>query len=245
MKKTLRPHASFGMALWSLSTPLTAQQPVAPQGPPTIVVSAQGQTRYTPDRAAIYFGVRTEAPTAAQAASANARKQKAVIDTLHAMGVPNELISTASFSVSPRYGTQPEKGDRTPHAVAYEVSNTVRVDVRTIVQVGLVIDAALEKGANEVGSLQFSASNADELRRTAFADAVTRARGDAEAIAKAAGGRLGDLLEVTASGGSYPQPILMRRSSEMGASVSTPINPGEEAMTVQIMTKWSLSTGAK
>ena len=52
-----------------------------------------------------------------------------------------------------------------------------------------MLDAALANGANQINSLDFFASNADSARHEALGQAVVRARADAEASARAAGGR--------------------------------------------------------
>ena len=133
-----------------------------------IVTSAAGESRVTPDRATIFIGVQTRAASAAQASADNARRQRAVLDTLRALGIPGEHLSTIDFSVTPEQNYNPQGGDRTPRITGYTVSNTVRVEVEKVDQIGKLIDAALAKGANGINSLQFSSSNADPARRTAL-----------------------------------------------------------------------------
>src|SRR5665647_908711 len=92
-----------------------------------------------------------------------------------------------------------------------------------------------------INSLQFSSSNTDAARRTAIALAIAHARGDAEAAAKAAGGSLGGLLEVTI--GAYyappPRPFDMKARSGMAvATEQTPVNPGEQTVSVDLNTRW-------
>lgn len=48
-----------------------------------------------------------------------------------------------------------------PRLTSYTVSNTVRVDVRTLEDVGRLIDAALSRGVNEMSGLQFYSSKAE------------------------------------------------------------------------------------
>ena len=73
---------------------------------------------------------------------------------------------------------------------------------------GRVIDAALAKGANEISSLQFFSSKADSARSVALAAAVADAKAQAEVMARAAGGSLGQLLELnTSSVPIRPMPL--------------------------------------
>jgi uncharacterized protein YggE len=122
----------------------------------------------------------------------------------------------------------------------YVVSNMVRIELRRIDQVGAAIDAALAKGANQVNSLNFYAENTDEPRRQALAQAVPRARADAEALARAAGGSLGEMLEL--STGQLAQPIIQRdmamaRVSAV-AGAATPVEPGEELVRAYVTARW-------
>lgn len=167
---------------------LPAQAPApGPAAPPQISTTAVGEARVQPDRATILFAVETRAPTAARAGSDNASRQRAVLDTLRKLGLAEGQLSTTGYAVSPemRYDA------KQPQVVGYVARNMVQADVRRIDQVGSLIDAALAAGANVVSSLRFFSSRADEARRSALADAVGKARADAEAMARAAGGSLG------------------------------------------------------
>ncbi|HEU4642318.1 MAG TPA: SIMPL domain-containing protein [Gemmatimonadaceae bacterium] len=239
------------VAVLALAPAVAAQQQPAPHmemmgRAPEVITSAQGEARVTPDRATIYIGVQTRASTAAQAASENARKQRAVIDTLRALGIGESQISTVNYNVYPEQIFQPEKGDKTPRIVGYNVTNTVRVEVRKLDGLGALLDAALAKGANAINSLDFYSSNEDEARRSALAAAVARARGDAEALAKGAGGTLGELLEVSSAPMSTPPiPFATAKMSMRAEAAPTPINPGEQTVTVSVMARWRFVAGSK
>lgn len=225
-----------------------AQQPMSHMGPPMppqIVAGGQGEARVTPDRATISIGVETRAQTAAQASADNARRQRAVLDTLRALGIPAAQISTTGYNVYPERVYNPERGDREPRITGYVVHNTVRVEVRSIDQVGRVIDASLAKGANAINALEFSASNMDDARRTALESAIRKAKGDAEAMARAAGGQLGELLELTSMPTPEPPRPYMAMAARAEQAADTPINPGEQSLTVSVMARWRFVTGAK
>jgi uncharacterized protein len=223
-----------------LSLNAEAQQPVAvvTPTPPQIVVTGSGETRVTPDRAIINIGVYSRATTAAAAARENARKQQAIVDTIRALGIPREQISTTQFNVHPEMRHIPQSGRS--EITGYAVNNVVRVEVRQLDRVAALIDAALAKGANQINSLDFFVFNADEPRRRALTQAIERARLDAEAMARAAGGSLGTLLELSTVHG--PVPIVRREmtmAAERGqADVATPIEPGEEVIRAAVTARW-------
>jgi len=202
--------------------------------PPAIVTSASGEAKLTPDRASIYIGVQTRAASASAAARENAQRQRAVIDAIVALGISREQISTENYSVAPemRFDQNTQKSTVT----GYVVSNVVRVELQRVEQVAPVLDAALAKGANQINSLDFFASNSDAARRQALAAAISTARSDAEAMARAAGGTLGPLLELgTADTG--PRPVFKAMAGGAMAS-QTPIEPGEQTLRVSVTGRW-------
>ena len=217
-----------------------AQATMATMEPiPQIAVVGHGEIKVSPDRATIQVGVQTRAATAETAAAENAKKQQAVFAALRALGFGNDQLSTISYNVYPEQRFDPGKE---PVIIGYNVTNTIVVDVRKLSQVGPVIDAALSHGANNINSLQFYASNTDAARRTAIASAIEKARADAEAAARAAGGSLGGLLEINV--GSYspppPRPMMMMKVAD-AAQASTPINPGDETLSVDVSTRWKFN----
>lgn len=230
--------------LAAVTAPVQAQDTVirAPERP-SISVSAQGSTRITPDRATIQIGVQTRGATAAAASAENARTAQQIISAIKALGIGAEQISTVNYSVNPEYR---HIENRRPEVTGYMVHNTVVVDVRQIEQVGRVIDASLGAGANMINSLDFYASNTEQARRAALAAAVEKARLDADVIARAAGGTLGGLAE--ASVGAYMIPmrrenVAMMRGDAAMAAPPTPVEPGSELLSVQVMTRWYFVAG--
>lgn len=235
---------SLKFTLAALLAPLAghAQDSRAPIDPiPQIAVTGRGEIKISPDRATIQVSVQTKAVTAAAAAAENATKQQAVLSALRALGLGNDQLSTINYNVYPE---QRYEQNKEPVIVGYNVTNTILVDVRKLNQVGPVIDAALSHGANMITSLQFYASNTEAARRTAIASAIEKARADAEAAARAARGSLGTLLEINIAAYSPPpRPMMMARVANAMAQADTPINPGEETLSVEVNTRWRFISG--
>jgi uncharacterized protein YggE len=225
-----------------------AQQPAgtspAPMRPPPVIsTSATGEARYVPDRATISIGVQTRAVTAARASADNAIKQRAVIDAIRAQGIAGDQISTVNYNLNAEQVYNPQAGDKAPKVTGYVATNTVRVEVKKVEQVGALIDAAIAKGANDVSSLDFHSSAPDSLRRVALADAYRQAAADATVLARAAGGQLGELIELTTGeSGDGIQPKVMGLAR---MAAPTPINVGEQGVNVSVMARWRFITDAK
>lgn len=242
--ETLRMKIRFGLVLAAVLAPLLlqAQDRIGTiDAIPQIAVTGHGEVKVSPDRATIQLSVQTRAVTAAAAAAENAIRQQSVLGALRALGLGNDQLSTINYNVYPeqRYDQGKE-----PVVVAYNVTNTILADVRKLDQVGPVIDAALSHGANMITSLQFYASNTEAARRSAIATAIEKARADAEAAARAAHGSLGTLLEINI--GAYspppPRPMMMVRAAAV-AQADTPINPGDETLSVEVSTRWRFIAG--
>ncbi len=234
------------LAILLCTFPLLAQQPAgatnAPMHPPAVIsTSATGEARYIPDRATISMGVQTRAVTAAKASAENAVKQRAVIEAIRAQGVAADQISTVNYNLSAEQVYNPQAGDKSPRVTGYVATNTVRVEVKKVEQVGALIDAAIAKGANDVGALDFHSSAPDSLRRVALADAYRQAAADATVLAKAAGGELGELLELTTGeAGDVAQPMVRGF-----AKAATPLSVGEQGVNASVMARWRFVSGAK
>jgi uncharacterized protein YggE len=199
------------------------------------VAAGTGEARVTPDRATIFIGVQSRGSTASAAAADNARRQRGILDTLRALGFAGDQLSTMNYNVSPEMQYNPN--NQPPKVTGYIVTNTVRVDVRKLDDVARAIDASLAKGANEISALQFFSSKADSVRRAALSLAVTNARLDAEALARAAGGSLGPLLELSTSFSIGPRPDFAG-AVPMAARVATPIEPGQQTVSASVNGRW-------
>ena len=230
------------LAVASIGFSSVGRAQMMPPQPPRIMTSGEAQIRVTPDRATVLVGVQTRAVTAAAAAADNARRQKAILDTLKAMGLGPDQLATQNYSVYPEMKYEPTGGNG--RVTGYNVTNTVRVELKRIDQVGNVIDAVLAKGANQVNSIQFTVSTAQDARRTAMADAVRDARADAEVLAKAAGGTLGTLLELTSNSAPI-RPMFGEVSMAMAKQdrATTPIEPGEQIITANVSAIWLFIPG--
>lgn len=205
--------------------------------PPVVSSSGQGEVKVTPDRASVMIAVQTRGATATAAGAENASRTKAVLDAMAKLGLPKDAISTEGYSIYPEVRYDRDGG--APRVTGYVATNTVHVETRRLDQVGAIIDASLGAGANVVNGLSFFVASIDEARRQAISAAVTNARADAEAMAIAAGGSLGQLLEVSTGGPIIPpRPMFNMALAKGAAADATPVNPGQQTVTAFVAAKW-------
>lgn len=209
----------------------------SPTVDPVIVVTGTGEVRLTPDRAAVTLSVETRRPTASAAGSENARVTKGVLDAVRGAGIPAEDLTTSGYSVMPDQVY--DNATRTTRIAGYVVRNTVRARIAKLEQIGAVLDAALSKGANGAYDLEFSSSSEGEARREAVRRAVETARAEAEAIARAAGGTLGQMLEATTAEPQGPVvPMFARARMAADAEAGTPIVAGSQTVSARVVVRW-------
>jgi uncharacterized protein YggE len=233
-----RVMAVAALVLCAAAQASNAQTP--PQNLPMLSSSGQGEAKVTPDRASILVNVQTRASTAASAAAENATRTRAVLDALGKLGLSREQLATEGYTVYPEMQYDPKGA--APKVSGYVVTNSVRAETKRPEQAGAIVDAALGAGANMINSLSFYASSIDEARRQAISAAVTSARADAEAMARAAGGSLGPLLELSTGGPTIPPrpmyDMAVRGRAAMQRVEPTPVSPGQQTVTVFVTARW-------
>lgn len=228
MSTTIAMYAGLVLAPASL-----AGQRDGPRADAEIVTGGSGEVTLTPQRAVLKIGVTTRPATAAEASSKNARAMNAVLDTLARAGFPRESLQTVAFGVGPNYDF--ESGNK---LIDYEATATIRLKTRDLSRIGRIIDQALAAGATDVGSIGFESDSLEIARRRALAQALEMARGDAQAIAAAAQGSLGRMLEVNAREGFYPLAMEAMAFRGMAASGATPITPRDMTVRVAVTARW-------
>ena len=75
-----------------------------------LVSSGQGEAKVTPDRVSVLVNVQTRAATAAAAAADNARRTRAVLDALAALGLTKDQLSTEGYTAYPEMRYDREGG---------------------------------------------------------------------------------------------------------------------------------------
>jgi hypothetical protein len=186
------------------SLPGQAGPPSSP--PPEISTSADGEVTLAPSRALVRLDIETRAATASEASNLAGRRVRAVREAIRALGFPLDSIRTVSFTVNPTYDYQ-----RGQKPVDYRGFASIELNVRSLERVGVVLDTALAAGVTQVPVISFDSDSVPAARGLVIARALNRARSDADALAKAAGGRLGRLLSASTSGNPVPYPMVQAR----------------------------------
>ena len=198
--------------------------------PGGITVQGTASVTSVPDRAELSFGVESQGQTAKGALAANAAEMRKVIAAVKAAGA--DEVKTQYVSLSPRYNEKNE-------AQGFVATNSVSATIKELAKAGVVIDAAVDAGANQVYGPSLSRGDQTELYRQALKAAVSNARASAQAIAGAANVSLGRVTAVVEGGGSpSPLPYALDKAQAAG---STPIEPGTQETTASVTVTFSVS----
>ncbi len=227
-----------GATAANAQTPVTVE-PMIPAAGTVLDVSAEGRTTRVPDVATIRAGVVSQAATAAAALSDNAQRMNRVLAALKKAGVAPRDIATASVGLSPQYRYAE---NQPPVITGYQATNSVSVRFRDVAKSGVILDALVGEGANQIDGPNLAIDQPDAALDEARADAVKRARARAELYARAAGMRVTRIVSITENGenaGSPNPPMLMARASM--AKDSTQIVAGEKDVTVNVSVRFLLN----
>jgi uncharacterized protein YggE len=233
----------FLMAAGAIGRPaaIWAQQGTANAQPAQIIVSGSAEILLPASKGSFSIGVKTSAGTASAASEENARVSKAVMEALKTEHLRHEDITGSRLVISPRWDY--EEKSRRPKRNGFEATNTITIDTDNLAQMGTYIDAALSAGATDISEIQFAAKDTDSARRQALSQAVAAARTDAETIAHAGGGTLGELLLLSTErtnqqAGVSLEEIMVTGSRRGREPVSTDVIPGQIKVTAKIDARW-------
>lgn len=174
-----------------------------------VMVTGEADSKAPPDTAVIVVSVVTQNKRALEAQQQNARKSEAVIRAVKETAGANPEVQTSDYSLQPQrdyYGSM-------PRIVGYEARNSVTVKTGALDNVGAVVDAATQAGANSIERVSFILRESDEARARTLADASKQAMSKAQAMAQALGGRIVRVLEER-EGGFTNQPTTIYEAEE-------------------------------
>jgi len=198
-----------------------------------LTVTGQATVSIDADYATIEIGAMTRGNTAREAQGENDRIMQDVIGALKELGIQEEDIRTSMFSIYTDQAVEYGLSSGAPVMPPYVVTNMIYVTIRDIGLLSGVIDAAADKGANNVYSLTFQASENTEATQQAITLAVKNARDKAAMLAEAAGITLGELLEIQAPM-TYADLYMARESYAMSSDHGTPIISGRVAVSAEV-----------
>lgn len=201
--------------------------------PPGVLSTGEGTVKVRPDLAVVSIGVTVQALTAAEAQSQVAERIAKILERAKQLGIAAKDIANAGWRVEPQYAY----GEgRAPRLTGFQATQQLSLNVRQVDGVGKVLDALVADGATNA-SVRFTLEDPKQAQAEARRLAVEDARAKADAMARAAGVRLGkavSLSEVSLGG-----PIF-RDAAPMPAKAVTEIPVSDLDVVVRVQVQFAI-----
>ncbi len=206
--------------------------------PPSITASGTGRVTGVPDTLLVSLTAHSEGSSAHDTLQANSDLAQQIIDTATSAGVDHKDIQTTNVSVGPRYD-----GTSRPRVIGYEADESFAVKLRDLAHAGAAIDAlsALGDGVQLQG-VSYSIDDDTQLLAAARADAVNRAKTQAQQLAQAAGVSLGAVRSITEASAPTTTAVDQRPMAAAGdTSAAVPLAPGSDQLTLTVTVVYDIA----
>lgn len=216
-----------------LATHAIGAQSVAPTTLVEIKTSAQSSIDLPAVGASLVVNFSVSRRTPGDAGRANAERATAIRRALLGLGIASDSITTRGY-------TSTLRTDNYGRDTTFLASNSVVVRTSQLALIPRVIDTVLAEGATNVSDLRFFARETEQASLDAIANATRRARQQADALARAAGGRVGRLLEISTDPPRDRDAYVfgIRQMTAASADYATPIQAPTVAVAVSVYTRW-------
>lgn len=206
----------------------------------TVSFTGEGRVFAKPDIAQIQLAVRTDrAKDAVTAVKNNTEKINAVIKKLKDLEIKEKDIKTTAYQLNPEYDYPANVGRQV--LAGYSVYQEVTVKIRNLDNVGKVIEQVTSEGANQITGPTFTIDDLSEVNKQARAEAIVKAKEQANSAASMSGLRLGKLVGVYEEPGrdGYPPVYSYTKTMDsaigMGGDLPAPeIQTGENEVILRV-----------
>ena len=199
---------------------VAAQQTTQPQmkvdsSNRTLSVAATETVSVEPDLAILHIGFDT-APEDAKAAYADgARASNTIIAAVKQAGIPETSIRSESQYLDRDFSNK-------QHKFVLHQQWTVKVPPQRAAE---ILDIAVTAGATDGGQIDWTVKDVPALESQALDHAASRARANAEVLAKGMGVRLGSLIYVSNQiSPTGPRPMVMYNALQSVAKAAPPLS---------------------
>ena len=208
---------------------------------PHLTVQGSGQGSGTPDVLTAVFSFSSTASSSSAALTQNNSKVAQALQALAVNGVAKRDTQTTALNLSAQYAY--------PHGVptltGYVATETVTATLRNLATDGTTIDAVVTATGNaaQVNGLTFSFGDPSTVQDEARTAAVHQAVAHAQAMAAAAGRKLGAVCSLTDN--TQPSNTLQQRGFSdavlpSAGATAVPLEPGTQVESDQVTMVYAL-----
>lgn len=224
--------------LGALTLPGLAQE-AASLAAPHIVVVGTATVERPPDHATVSVGVTARGGTAAAAIDEAAAAAAKIVESARAFGIDLRDIQTSYVSLQPAFrNVRAPAGGFQQQPDGFQAANSITVRLRDLAKIGEFLRRGIGEGGNRVGDLAFGLLDRGEAEREANTGAMTHAREQAQALAAAAGVKLGRIQEIRPVSRSSAPFKAKRGAAIRTSAVDVPVEPGSLEVTAEVEVTW-------
>jgi len=172
----------------------------------TIEITATEKILVAADIATIKIGYQNLSAAKDAAYTENTRTANKIIKAILDAGVPKEAIETESVKLEQE---QERYGAKSDQPVKYSASQEWQIHSAAS-DAQRIVDIAIAAGANQIGGVEWSVKNPDELEARAYAAALNRAKILGEQTAYNTGLKLGEIISVANSANLFDREFPRR-----------------------------------
>ena len=167
----------------------------------TINVQGDAELTFDPDEAEVWIGATFIKDTAEEAQAEVNKVINDIIDGLRYKGILEEDMETTRLSLYEEWSW--DEGKR--ESVGWRATQTLKVKTSDMSKVSIIVDVAVENGANQINNINYGLSEAkeQEYKKQALTNAAKNAKEKAETIAESLGVKLGSIKTVSESNYNY------------------------------------------
>jgi uncharacterized protein YggE len=204
-----------------------------------LVVVGTGTASADPEIARVTFGVELHGDDPVALVDEAATKIDAAIAAAKGLGVAEADVQTVNYNLWVETVTDPQTGTPTGEVV-YHLTHQVRVTLRDLTQVGALLAAVIEAGANTVSGVTFTVEDSGALVEEARQEALQDAQAKAERMADTLGTVLGPPVLVEEVSGGYPTPVERASGASAPDVAAPPVSPGSFSVSVSVQVVYRL-----
>jgi uncharacterized protein len=235
----MKPLLALGLIFWA--APGFAQMPPPPPMPRMVTVSGEAEEEVAPDRAILTVSLVSKDKDL----NAAKRDNDAMVEKLVAISrdfkIAKEKVGTSGLYISPEYSY--DKGKQ--QFIGYTVNRTLRITMDDLSIHERVLSAIVDAKIDQVNGVEFTLADPEARAKAVRVKAVGNAHEKAEALATAAGAKLGQVIAISTTGEAMPPPRPMMAMSRMagaaaGESSVAPSLPGQITLHESVTVSYAL-----
>jgi len=216
-----------------LSLPLLAQEhPSVTAQPNTVFVGADGKYEANPDTAVIEFAIAAQEENSGAAYEHASKSADQFRQILRANGVDVKSAQIGYFAIQPVYDYKTPKRK----LVGYRVNSNVSLKLKDFTKVGPILQQLANTDISETQQLNYALDDKDAAKSKAVEDAYRHAHDSAEAVARAGGRVVGELIYASVDTFENQMPIrpMVMAAPRMAAEMAQPPTAEFSPQTVTI-----------